>query len=357
MHDLVESERDRPMLRSAYTLSEIRAKAQRAGLDLIGESVEFERLLQTIGRVARCADATVLIQGETGTGKELVARSMHYLGERNGFPFVAVNCGALPDTLAENELFGHHSGAFTGAAKSSAGLLLQAHRGTLFLDEVDSLSAKAQVALLRFLQDGCFRPLGSSKEERVDVRIIAASNRPLEREVLAERFRQDLYYRLNLITLDVPPLRHRGWDVTVLSQYFLAMYAQRYRWHTKQLCQKTQLWFRSYHWPGNVRELQHLIHREILLSDADELTIATPCHESLQPAAIRGNEESVPLSSYQLAKSRAVEEFHRTYLTRLLQQASGNVTHAAKLAGKERRALGRLLKRYGIKQSPGAALG
>jgi len=356
MHAVEEVERARPGTRTGGTLADLRARVQGAGLCMIGESAAFQQMLETIVRVAYCPDATVLIHGETGTGKELVARAIHHLSARSSFPFVAVNCGALPDTLAENELFGHQPGAFTGAAKSTVGLLLQAHRGTLFLDEIDSLPAKAQVALLRFLQDGSFRPLGSSKEERVDVRIVAASNRRLEREVHAGRFRQDLFYRLNLIAVDVPPLRDRGWDVMVLAKHFLAMYAARYHRRSKQLCQRTQHWFRGYHWPGNIRELQHLIHREFLLSDAEELTIAVPCDESLQTAAIKGNADSAPLSSYRHAKSRAVEEFHRTYLTRLLQQASGNVTHAAKLAGKERRALGRLLKRYGVKQSPGTVL-
>jgi transcriptional regulator with GAF, ATPase, and Fis domain len=318
-----------------------------AGIPLIGESPAFLKLLRAVDRVAAHSNATVLIRGETGTGKELIARAIHYLGARRDCPFVPVNSGALPESLAENELFGHRAGAFTGATQESVGLVRRAHRGTLFLDEVDTLPAKAQVALLRFLQDGRFRPLGAAAEESVDVRIVAASNCCLEDEVRAGRFRQDLFYRLDLVTLEVPPLRARAGDVRLLSEYFLQQCAQRYQMPDKPLRPSSAMWFAQYGWPGNVRQLENLIHREFLLSEDTELDIRAPGESSIEPVENATREEAAELS-YRIAKLRAVQQFDRDYLTRLIRRAQGNVTHAAQLAGKERRALGKLLKRYGI---------
>ena len=331
----------------AQAVEQIRDHVRRAGISLIGESPAFQGLLQSLNRIASHAAATVLIRGETGTGKELIARAIHYLGERRDYPFVPVNCGALPDALAENELFGHRSGAYTGATHESIGLLRLAHRGTLFLDEIDSLPMRTQVALLRFLQDGHFRPLGGAKEEEVNVRILAASNRCLEEEIRAGRFRQDLYYRLNLLELDVPPLRDRAGDVPVLSQHFLHDCAKRYCLPGKRLHEGTLLWFCEYGWPGNVRQLENLIHREYLLCDDEQLHIKAPAALVTQPAAIPISDGDAN-AGYQAAKSRALQEFDRTYLTQLMRRAQGNVTKAAQLAGKERRSLGKLLKRHHI---------
>jgi len=338
---------------------DVRVRARGAGISLIGESPAFLALLRSVERIARFGAATVLIRGETGTGKELIARAIHYLGARRDFPFVPVNCGALPDQLAENELFGHRVGAYTGATHESMGLLRLAHRGTLFLDEVDSLPAKTQVALLRFLQDGYFRPLGASKEEQVDVRILAASNRSLEEDVRAGRLREDLYFRLNVITLDIPPLRERTGDVRVLSQYFLKECAQRYRLPDKSLPEATLFRLGEYAWPGNVRELENLIHRAYLLCDEQDLKISTPggTPRASMPPPVNptGTSMALPVDdgdmesvSYRVAKSRVLREFDRMYLTRLIQRTGGNVTKAAQLAGKERRAFGKLLKACGI---------
>jgi len=329
-------------------LAEIRARARGAGIPLVGESPAFLELLRSVERVARHSAPTVLIRGETGTGKELVARAIHYLGARRDFPFVPVNCGALPDQLAENELFGHRAGAYTGASQEAVGLLRLAHRGSLFLDEVDALPPKTQVALLRFLQDGHFRPLGSQKQEHVDVRILAASNRSLEDEVSAGRFRQDLYFRLNLIALEVPPLRERTGDVRVLSQHFLEECARRYCLPDKFLHEATLGCLGEYSWPGNVRELENLIHRAFLLCDEDELKIAAPRGSAAAVSAPSLSESGLEELSYSAAKSRVLREFDRNYLTVLIQRTAGNVTRAAQLAGKERRAFGKLLKRYGI---------
>jgi len=332
---------------SAENVTDVRVLAHRAGISLVGESPAFLELLRSVERIARHGGATVLIRGETGTGKEIIARAIHYLGARRDFPFVPVNCGALPDTLAENELFGHRAGAFTGATDESIGLLRLAHRGTLFLDEVDALPPKTQVALLRFLQDGSFRPLGASREEKADVRIVAASNRCLKEEVRANRFRADLYFRLNLIALEVPPLRERAGDVRVLSDHFLRECARRYRLPDKYLNDGSLVCLGDYAWPGNVRELENLIHRAYLLCDDEQLKISMP-ETSPAPAKVQAQDGDLHSLSYRTAKSRALQEFDRNYLTQLIQRASGNVTRAAQLAGKERRALGKLLKRYGI---------
>lgn len=332
----------------AQEVSDVRVRAHGAGISLVGESPAFLDLLRSVDRVARHGSATVLIRGETGTGKEIVARAIHYLGARRDFPFVPVNCGALPDTLAENELFGHRPGAFTGATDESIGLLRLAHRGTLFLDEVDALHPKTQVALLRFLQDGSFRPLGASKEEKADVRIVAASNRCLKEEVRANRFRADLYFRLNLIALEVPPLRERTGDVRILSEHFLKECARRYRLPDKRLHDGALGCLGEYTWPGNVRELENLIHRAFLLCDDEQLEISSPSDAPAPPVKPAVRDGAFDSLSYSSAKMRVLQEFDRNYLTQLLQKTSGNVTRAAQIAGKERRALGKLLKRYGI---------
>jgi DNA-binding NtrC family response regulator len=335
----------------SHAVADVRARARSAGIPLVGESPEFLALLESVERIARHSIPTVLIRGETGTGKELVARAIHYLGARRDFPFVPVNCGALPDLLAENELFGHRAGAYTGASNESIGLLRLAHRGTLFLDEVDTLPARTQVALLRFLQDGCVRPLGSSKEERVDVRILAASNRCLEDEVRAGRFREDVYFRLNLIALEIPPLRARTGDVRVLSHHFLNECALRYGPASRFFHEATLCRLGEYSWPGNVRELQNLVHRAFLLSEGDELRVAMPGPSTPPSSTYSPSHDGLDELNYRAAKSRVLQEFDRAYLTRLIQRTGGNVTKAAQLAGKERRAFGRLLKQYGIAYS------
>lgn len=332
------------MFAASPEIAEIRNRIRNAGIPLVGESEPFLRLLRSTERIARHGTAAVLIHGETGTGKELIARTVHYLGERREYPFVPVNCGALPEALAENELFGHRAGAFTHAAREAVGLVRLSHEGTLFLDEVDSLPPKVQVALLRFLQDGRFRPLGAGREEHANVRIIAASNRPLQDAVAAGSFRADLFYRLNVLSLEIPPLRSRSGDAQLLAEHFLREYAVRYSMPCKPLNPATIAWFERYSWPGNVRELENLLQREFLLGDGAELGIAPPAVPGMASRGVAAD----PDESYQAAKSRALEEFDRDYLQRVLRECGGNVTKAARLAGKERRAFGKLLKRYSI---------
>jgi two-component system, NtrC family, response regulator GlrR len=294
-------------------------------------------------RVA-ASEAPVLVEGETGSGKEMAARAIHYGGARRSGPFVPVNCGALPDSLIESELFGVERGAFTDARRSRRGLVAEAAGGTLFLDEVDALSAKAQVTLLRFLQDQWYRPVGTTREERTDVRLIAAANRPLEGLVARELFRADLLYRLKVLTLELPPLREREGDVELLAQHFIASFAAKYGRPSQRIAPAALAWMQGYGWPGNVRELENWVHRRFLMSEGPWLM-----HDDDRAAsAPRATHES-PTLAFQAAKAEAVRRFEHEYLAGVLEQADGNVSRAARLACKERRAFGKLLKKHGLK--------
>jgi two-component system response regulator GlrR len=324
-----------------------------ARLNLIGDSPAFLEALRVLQRIAR-SDATVLIHGETGTGKELAARAIHYLGARRDYPFVPVNCGAIPDHLIENELFGHARGAYTDAREAVPGVIASAEGGTLFLDEVEALTLKAQVALLRFLEDGSYRRLGSGQLVRARTRIVAASNIDLDSLVRTGAFRADFMYRLQLLTLDLPPLRERRTDIVPLTRHFLRRLATRYDQVVRRLDPAAIAVLERHRWPGNVRELESLIHRQYLLSDDDLVRVEPASFE--RSAAPPENTVSAPrldtsercLSNFGQAKARAIEEFERSYLSRALAQSGGNVSAAARTAGKERRAFGRLLKKYGI---------
>jgi transcriptional regulator with GAF, ATPase, and Fis domain len=309
--------------------------------NLIGTSAVMHQLYEQIGQVAR-TNATPLVRGESGTGKELVAHAIHHNSPRGAMPFVKVNCAALPEPLFESELFGHERGAFTGAHSRKKGRFELARGGTLFLDEVDALTPKAQVTLLRFLQDQQFRPLGGRRDEQADVRVIAASNRSLERQVEAEAFRLDLLYRLKLLNLALPPLRERHGDIALLAQHFVAKAAARYGKRELPIEPATLAWFERYSWPGNIRELENLVSRAFLLAEGD--VISEPA-----PALLHRVERAEPAPlNYRQAKIRAVAEFESVFLSRLFDQANGNVSAAARLSGTERRHLGRLLKKYGI---------
>ena len=330
--------------------SQVKLDAQ---LNLLGESPPFLQLLAHIERFARC-DATVLIDGETGTGKELTARAIHYHSARCNGPFVPVNCGALPDSLFGSELFGHSRGAFTDAREARRGLIAQAEAGTLFLDELETLSTHGQVTLLRFLQDHEYRPLGAERARSANVRVIGATNANLARLADQGQFRQDLLYRLNVLTLDVPPLRARGDDAHVLAQAFLLKLCTRYQDPGRRFHPDAIAALRAYHWPGNIRELENLIHREFLVADSIELMLATlprgPGAERRVGARRQGDTtrsaSAAPGVAFREAKARAIAEFEREYVRDLLQQCAGNVSQAARLAGKERSRFNRLVRKY-----------
>jgi DNA-binding NtrC family response regulator len=323
-------------------------EARRAYGCIIGESLAIRSALLRVRRAA-ASDATVLIEGETGTGKELAARAIHYLGSRSDRPFVCVNCGSLPDTLVENELFGHERGAYTDARDSSGGLVADADGGTLFLDEVEAMSARTQVVLLRFLQDGTYRPVGGRHTLKTNVRVIAASNAGLLELTRQGRFRDDLLYRLRLMLVEMPALRHRGEDVVILAQYFLGQLALQYRRPAKLLSGKLMVALRQYAWPGNVRELENFLHRAFLMSDEPEIEVDAAdfaCGARPQPGADAdaGSAEM----TFRAAKASVIEAFERRYLLHAMRSAAGNVAAAARRAGKERRAFGKLLKKHGI---------
>jgi len=325
-------------------------------LNLIGKSAPFRRTVGLVSRVAACQE-TVLISGETGTGKELFARAVHYLGQRRGGPFVPVNCGGIPDTLLEGELFGHERGAFTDARERRSGLVAEARGGTLFLDEIEAMSARAQVVLLRFLQDQQFRPLGSNAIVTGDVRIVAATNANLGLLASHDKFRRDLFFRLGVLVIDLPPLRERTGDPELLARTFLARYSQRYGRPPKRLGPAACAWLARHDWPGNVRELESLMLREFLMGDGDEIELparaAAPAEAEVeveveapqqrppQPASIGGR-------SFRRAKADAVASFERRYLGELLQLTEGNLSLAARRAGKDRTTLKRLMRRHGV---------
>ncbi len=318
-------------------------------LNLVGESDAFQKVIGDIQKYAKC-DAPVLITGETGTGKEMIARAVHYVGLADEKPFVAVNCGALPDNLVENELFGHVRGAYTDARQSQCGLVEQAEGGTLFLDEIEALSNKGQVALLRFLQDYEYRPLGARHSKQARLRLIAASNEPLQELIDQGVFRKDLFYRINILALALPPLRERTGDISLLAEHFVDKYRQFYAQHNKYLDPATLDWMSRYDWPGNVRELDNLILREFLLTDSSRISIA-PLDGTLGERRRNMHDRRyrhLYARKFQDAKSSVVREFERSYLRHVLEDAKGNISQAARQAGKERRTFTKLLDKYGF---------
>jgi len=311
-----------------------------AGLrDFVGESPALLAAIGRIPSVAKC-NACVLLTGETGTGKELGARAIHYLSPRSARPFVPVNCGAIPPELVENELFGHEAGAFTGASSAARGLIHDAEGGTLFLDEIDSLPLQTQVKFLRFLQDKEYRPLGGRKSLQADVRLIAASNLDLEGVVRSGSFRPDLFYRLNIFPLRFPALRDRREDIPLLARHFIGKYAREFSIHAKELSRAAKEKLLAYEWPGNVRELENIIQRALLLSEGHLITGQDICLP-LTPAT---EEES----SFKWLKARAMAEFEAAYLNRLLATNEGNISKAARAAKKNRRAFWELMRKHGI---------
>lgn len=321
-----------------------------AGLSLVGASESFRATLQLIQRLASC-EATTLIAGETGTGKEAAARAIHYLSARRDFPFIPIHCGALPDSLLETELFGHERGAFTDAKERRTGLVAEANGGALFLDEVEAMSPRAQVVLLRFLQDQKYRAVGGRHLCSTDVRIIAATNADLGEMVAKGHFRQDLWFRLRVLELTLPALRNRPGDATLLAHHFLARFSERYARAPKRLHPATVELLESYSWPGNVRELESLMLREFLLRDDQEILIQPgQVARTLPPPPNVLPEMAGPVFEpiFKRAKAVAVAEFERHYLECLLAQASGNITHAARLARKDRSALNKLVRKHGL---------
>ncbi|WP_306304152.1 sigma-54 interaction domain-containing protein [Desulfosarcina cetonica] len=298
-------------------------------------------LFETLGLVAP-SEATVLIQGESGTGKELVAGAIHHNSPRAEHPFVKVNCAALPETLLESELFGHEKGAFTGASAPRKGRFLLAHQGTLFLDEIAEMTPATQAKILRVIQEREFEPVGGARTIRVDTRIISATNRDLETEIAAGRFREDLYFRLNVVTIKVPALRQRATDIPLLANSFLDRYVQKNRRHLKGFYPATMELLVRYSWPGNVRELENVIERAVILSTGEMIR-----PEDL-PRSLQVNVGIDSADGPILASGRSLKDVEKEMILKTLADMDGNRTRAADVLGISRRTLQLKLKAYGI---------
>jgi two-component system nitrogen regulation response regulator NtrX len=325
----------------------LRAKIAR-DYEIIGTSSPIRELKQQI-RIAAPTSGWVLITGENGTGKELVARAIHRQSRRAGKPFVEVNCAAIPEDLIESELFGHEKGAFTGATSKRKGKFDQAHDGTLFLDEIGDMSLKTQAKVLRILQEHKFERVGGEKTIEVDVRVVAATNKNLEYEMKQGTFREDLYYRLNVLPFHVPPLRERRQDIPLLARHFLATYCRKENVEEKHLSDEVLKALSTYNWPGNVRELKNIIERLAIMTQDDEIDVnALPAEIRMANADRTGEpiSASIPLKHADFKEAR--ESFEREFIRSKLQENDWNVSKTAEEIGLERSNLHRKIKQYGI---------
>jgi DNA-binding NtrC family response regulator len=303
-------------------------------VELIGASKLLQEIINLVRKVAP-TDSPVLIQGESGTGKELVANTLWRFSRRNEAPFIALNCASLSENLIESELFGHEKGAFTSAYQLKHGLVEVADKGTLFLDEIGEMPLSLQAKLLRFLDSGEFRRVGGNRTLRVDVRLIAATNKDLTTLIKTKNFREDLYYRLNVITITLPPLRDRKDDIPALARHFLGQYARKLSKTIIDLSPEALELLSGYHWPGNVRELENVVERAVILCEADTL----------------GAEDlSIPVPAVvsELGTNPSLEEMEKSYILRVLKEANGNQSKASQLLGIDRKTLYLKLKKYGI---------
>ncbi len=309
---------------------------------IIGNSPAIHKVHEMIRSVAD-VDATVLILGESGTGKELVARALHYSSQFRDKPFVACFCGSLPETLLESELFGHKAGAFTGANHDKKGLFEEAEGGTFFLDEIADISPRVQVQLLRVLQEKEIKRIGENQVRKINVRIVAATNKDLREEVKAGRFREDLFYRLNVITINMPPLRERGDDVILLAQHFLERTSQRLNKPIRGFSEDGIAALRAHSWPGNVRELENCIERAAVLCKAEQISAQDL---QLDAPTLASSPDAAPVNGQK--RGRRLKEFERSLVERTLQESNGNVSQAARVLGVSRRWLHYRIKEWGL---------
>ncbi len=324
-----------------------RLASQDAFPGFTGGSAKIKEVYGLIGRLAD-TDVTVLIRGESGTGKELAARALHGLSARNKRPMVTVNCPALPEHILESELFGYVRGAFSGATHDKKGLFLEANGSTLLLDEIGDLPIALQTKLLRVLQEKEIMPLGQTKSLAVDVRVLASTNQDLEEKMRQGLFREDLFYRLNVVTITMPPLRKRQEDIPPLAQHFLTTFAREYDREGLAFATDAIPALVKRHWKGNVRELQNVIKRAVLLADDHTISAKQLTEQEPEAYGSRPMAENPHSLHYNLAKQRLVEEFSSAYLANALQQNSGNVTAAAQASGMNRQAFQKLMHRFGL---------
>jgi len=315
---------------------------------IVGSSREIQKVLDMVSRVA-FSSATVLITGESGTGKELVARAIHFTGNRKDKKFVVINCATLSENLLESELFGHVKGAFTGAIKDKRGLFEEADGGTLFMDEIGDIPKSVQAKILRVLQEGEFISLGDTTTKKVDVRIIAATNQDLLQRVQEKEFREDLYYRLNVINIKMPLLRERKEDIPLLVKHFIEKYNKKENKQIKGISPEVEKEFYNYNWPGNVRELENVIERAITLANEDVISMGVVSSLVKKEGDIEIIGDELFSQPYKEARRKAIDSFNIKYITNTLNKNNGNVTNAAKESEIERQYLQRMLKRYNIK--------
>ena len=310
---------------------------EKHGLEnVVGKSKKMKKIMEQVTQAAK-TDSNIYVYGESGTGKELIAKNLHIASSRKDCPFLAINCAAIPETLLESELFGYEKGAFTGATRSKKGFFVLAHKGTLFLDEISEMSSAMQAKLLRVLETKEFHPLGSEKAVKVDARIIVASNKNLEEEVEKGTFRKDLFYRIHVIPIKLPPLREKKEDILLLAKFFLQKCTKKMKKDMKGFSASASQKLMLYHWPGNVRELENTIERAVAMSIKDVIT-----EDLILPTQEIEKKGLQPLKN-------AKEDFEKDYLVQLIGLTQGNVTQAAKLAGKYRADLYELLKKYNLK--------
>jgi DNA-binding NtrC family response regulator len=321
-------------------------QGQSAFQEMVGRSPQMQRVFETIQMVAK-TELTVLITGESGTGKDLAARAIHDLSDRRQMPFVAVNCPTVPENILESELFGYKKGAFTHATQDKKGLFQAAGKGTIFLDEIGDISPTIQTKLLRVLQEKEIKPLGESRTIKIDVRIVASTNQPLEEKVRNGEFREDFYYRLNVLPIEMPALRQHPEDIPLIANYLLEKHCRKMNRPLKTLSPSLITQFMHMRWDGNVREMENTIMRGILFSTADEIMPrAVGFGQSDKPhARFIGRYKTVP---YREAKEQVLNEFNHDFIGDLLSSSGGNVTQAAKQCGLERQALQQIMRRYDI---------
>ncbi|MGD8370644.1 MAG: sigma-54 dependent transcriptional regulator [Syntrophobacterales bacterium] len=315
--------------------------------NLVGRSQAMQRVYQTIQMIAK-TDVTVLITGESGTGKDLAARAIHALSHRSDQSYVTVNCPTLPENILESELFGYKKGAFTDASSDKIGLFEEARGGTIYLDEIGDIAPTIQTKLLRVLQEKEIKPLGQTKSIKVDVRVVASTNRELKEKIRNQEFREDLFYRLNVLTVHMPPLRERKEDIPLLAEHFLKYYCEEFGKPSKSLSPELMDLLLRRNWEGNVRELENIINRAILLSTGDVIKpYEIGWTAEVSDSCVVGRE--IQGMHYKAAKEEVLHRFHAEYLGDLLRRNNGNVTHSARECGLERQALQQIMRRYGLK--------
>lgn len=339
-------------LERSYLLFEnrrLQKEKLRPAVEMIGTSEPMQKVLDHISLMAS-SDVTVLLTGESGTGKDMTARSIHALSDRKNHPFIAVNCPTIPENILESELFGYKKGAFTNAARDKKGLFQEADKGTIFLDEIGDIGPGIQTKLLRVLQEKEVKPLGDTKVEKVDVRIIASTNRDLKQKMADNEFRQDFFYRLNVLSIELPPLRDRITDLPLIAEHLVQKHCVKLKKQPKSISKNVMDLLLKYHWPGNIRELENVLLQGILYSRTDRIE---PKDISLLPEDINTchtetDHTTMDTLSYRDAKEKSLIHFNHEYIGAKLALTGGNITRAAQKSGLERQALQQIMKRYDI---------